>query len=361
MFSGLRRVLQERASYFTRRASPAHKLRYGAAIFGLTFAGAVVISYAVLSSDPTSPQPRPNIIGSDGHAGTGSLKAGSEVGEYVMNGISLSQFPDFEKKWRFVSSRFRTDTGEMRLTYANEVAWKALEKGSAQYPDGAVFAKIGLMTRGDPAFTSSKAPVGARRFQLMVRDRRAYADHDGWGYGLYDGNGRVFYGSMVGKTVAQVTDACHACHKLVEHRDFVFSIPMDLSPGKHVSTLANLSLTVPFATVAAETLLPEVRQYTNNAREVRLLQGSLQQHFFQGTLAEIQPTLAEEAVRTGLPSVLTVGEGNAAGFIVVKLDASAPDCAAPGNKAGKRVETFFTWPALTQQKVQQGSQCEPVG
>src|SRR5262245_19706551 len=361
MFSGLRRVSQDRASYLPRRASPAHKLRNGAIIFGLTFAGVVGISYAVLSSDLTSPQERPNVNGSVGHGETTSLKTGNEVGEYVMNGISLSQFPEFEKKWRFVSSRFRTDTGEMRLTYANELAWRALEKGSAQYPDGAVFAKIGLMTRGDPAFTSSKAPVGARRFQLMVRDRKAYADHDGWGYGLYDGNGKVFYGSMAGKTVAQVTDACHACHKLVEHRDFVFSIPMDLTPGEHVSPLANLSLTVPFATVAAETLLPEVRQYTDNAREVRLLQGSLQQHFFQGTLAEIQPTLAEESVRTGLPSALIVGEGNAVGFIIVKLDPNIPDCAAPGKKAGKRVETFFTWPALTQQKIQQESQCEPVG
>jgi hypothetical protein len=277
-----------------------------------------------------------------------------------MNDITIAEFPDFEKKWRFVTSRYRTDTGEMRLTYANDIAQRTLEEGIIDYPDGAVFAKIGLMTRGDPAFTSSKAPVGTRRFQFMVRDRTKYADHDGWGYGLFDGNGKVFYGSMQGKTVSQVTDACHTCHKLVEHRGYVFSIPMNVSPGHPPAPLITATLTVPFASVASSTLPSPVRPYVGSAAEVRLLQGGLQYHFFQGTLAEIQPTLAEEAARTGVPSALLLHERETVGFMVARVDDLDPDCKAARNKTGKRVLITYTWPYLTPQNIKSESQCEEV-
>jgi hypothetical protein len=275
-----------------------------------------------------------------------------------MNGISLGQYQDFEKNWRFVTARYRADTGEMRLTYANDIAWQSLQRGIIDYPDGAVFAKIGLMTRGDPAFTSSKAPVGARRYQFMVRDQQKYRDHDGWGYGLFDPIGKVHYGSMLGKTVAQVTDACHVCHKLVEHRGYVFSVPMNISPGQPLATSMNQALTVPFATVAADTLPPQVRPYVDGAPEVRLLQGGLQQHFFQGTLAEIQPTLAEETVHTGLPAALLLRETDKLGFMIVRLDSTDPDCKAAGNKPGKHVLTFYNWPNLAQPDLHQETHCE---
>src|SRR6185436_10943563 len=57
-----------------------------------------------------------------------------------MNGYKLSDFPDFEKKWKLVTVRFRKDTGEMRFTYANDLAFENLQKGVIDYPDGAIFA-----------------------------------------------------------------------------------------------------------------------------------------------------------------------------------------------------------------------------
>jgi Cytochrome P460 len=301
-----------------------------------------------------------SVVPSEKDAIQRAVDQGSKDAIYVMNDISIAQFPDFEKKWRFVTSRYRTDTGEMRLTYANDIAWRTLERGTNDYPDNAVFAKIGLMTRGDPAFVSSKAPVGTRRFQFMVRDRARYSHHDGWGYALFDGDGKVFYGSMQGKTVAQVTDACHTCHKLVEHRGYVFSIPMNVSPGRPSAPLTTATLTVPFATVAASTLPSPVRPYIGSAAEVRLLQGGLQYHFFQGTLAEIQPTLAEEAARTGVPSALLLHERETVGFMVARVDDLDPDCRAARNKPGKRVQITYTWPYLTPQNIKSESQCEEV-
>ena len=76
-------------------------------------------------------------------------------GEAVFNGYTLKQFGDFVHNWHFVTVRFRRDSGEMRFAYANDIAWKALSEHSTDYPDGAVFAKIGVSTMEDPAFTDS--------------------------------------------------------------------------------------------------------------------------------------------------------------------------------------------------------------
>ena len=81
----------------------------------------------------------------------------------TMNGYSLKQYEGFEKNWRLVTVRYRKDTGEMRLTYANELAWKTLSEGRINYPKGAVFAKIGVKTESDPAFAASLSPEGTRK------------------------------------------------------------------------------------------------------------------------------------------------------------------------------------------------------
>src|SRR4051812_4515226 len=46
-----------------------------------------------------------------------------------MNGHSLREFVGFEKNWKLVTVRFRKDTGELRFTYANDLAWKNLKAG----------------------------------------------------------------------------------------------------------------------------------------------------------------------------------------------------------------------------------------
>ena len=148
------------------------------------------------------------------------------AGRSLMNGYSLDQFGDFIKSFHFVTVRYRTDTHEMRLTYANDKAWQALLAGGKHYPDGAVFAKIGIMTEQDPGFTSSVVPSGAKRYQLMVMDHKKHAATAGWGYALFDKDGKTFEQNPVEQTAA-----CDACHKLVPDRSYVFSQPMRLDIG----------------------------------------------------------------------------------------------------------------------------------
>src|ERR1035437_2450819 len=132
------------------------------------------------------------------------------AGQTSMNGISYSDYANFEEKWKFITVRYRMDTSEQRFIWANASALQTLEAGSADYPDGAVFAKIGFMTEEDPAFKSSRVPSGALRYQFMVRDKKKYATTGGWGYALFDGNKTTLAGNP-----ANQAQACFGCHQLV--------------------------------------------------------------------------------------------------------------------------------------------------
>ncbi|MBY0416354.1 MAG: cytochrome P460 family protein [Bdellovibrionales bacterium] len=47
-------------------------------------------------------------------------------GDIQMNGMTLADYAGFEKKWEMVTIRYREDSGEMRITYGNDIAVKAL-------------------------------------------------------------------------------------------------------------------------------------------------------------------------------------------------------------------------------------------
>jgi hypothetical protein len=223
-------------------------------------------------------------------------------GRTEMNGISYQQYEGFEDKWRFVTVRFRTDTREQRFVWANDIALKALEGGVTDFPDGAVFAKIGFATEEDPAFKSSLNPSGSKRFQFMVRDKSRYAATGGWGYALFDGNKKTYDGDF-----GQQAQACAACHQLVANRGQVFTVPLKVSafaakppPMKEAPEVD----TVKFATVAAKDLPPEVRKHLPAGRTIQSVKGELRKHVFRGTIDEIRPSLIDEARRTGRPAAL---------------------------------------------------------
>jgi len=124
------------------------------------------------------------------------------AGREEMNGIRFKEYQSFAKQWQLITVRYRTDTGEQRFTYANKAAAKVLMSGKTEYPDGAVFAKVGFATEDDPLFPSSKIPHGEKRFQFMVRDKVKYASTGGWGYALFDREGRTFAEEPSGKAMA---------------------------------------------------------------------------------------------------------------------------------------------------------------
>lgn len=240
------------------------------------------------------------------------------------NGYKLTDFKGFPEQWEFVTVRYRQDTGELRFTYANKAAADALRKGVRDYPDGAMFGKIGRKTEADPAFTSSLVPSGTKRFQFMVRDRKRFKDTDGWGYVIFDGEGKTFPGEP--KAAAQ---ACAACHRIVPERGYVFSRFANFGTKPDAAASAAVPA-VKFEKVAAKSLPESVRRWLpDDEKEVMSVQGEMRRHLFQGTLDEIAPALTDKLAESGLASVLLAEDGQR--FSLVIRDRTSKLC--PGKIA----------------------------
>lgn len=216
-----------------------------------------------------------------------------------MNGIRFEDFRDFENKWKLITVRYRSDSGEQRFTYANSKALRALRSGSRDYPDGAVFAKAAFKTEEDPAFSNSKTPSGTVRYQFMVRNKRKYAETGGWGYALFNPEG-----FLIDTNVPSASQACYACHRLVPDRGEVFSQEMSWHPlTPRASMPANSRLQ--FIDRAVLDLPESVRSlFKKEVKTVRALTGEIQKNIFQGTIDETRLPLTFEAERSGLPVIL---------------------------------------------------------
>lgn len=229
--------------------------------------------------------------------------------EPVMNDIKLGDYADFEQQWPLITVRYRTDTTEMRFTYANPAAEAVLKSGGTDYPDGAVFAKIGLMTADDPEFVSSKVPSGAKRFQFMVRDKVKYATTGGWGYAVFGAAQDANAPARNPKEDAATIQACFACHEMVQHRGYVFSQPANLRAA-YTLQQANAPAPKPsapslqFVDYDSSALPDAVRDLLpKGAKKIRFLEGKLRAKVFVGTFGEIRPTLIKESAQTGLPTI----------------------------------------------------------
>ena len=254
-------------------------------------------------------------------------------GQTEMNGISYKTYAGFEDKWKFITVRYRSDTKEQRFVWGNAKALETLEAGRTDYPDGAVFAKIGFATEEDPAFKSSLVPSGSKRYQFMVRDGKKYADTGGWGYALFDGSKVTYEGDP--KLQAQ---ACFACHQLVTNRGQVFSVPLKISAFAAKPPPAPLNPdyeidTVKFATIDKQSLEPDVRMHLPDVKQLRSVQGELRKHVFRGTIDEIRPSLVDEARRSGMPAALI--SDKSIQFALIYQDKARKDC--PKNKSFKSV------------------------
>ena len=253
-----------------------------------------------------------------------SIVFGSEVS---MNDIKLLQYGDFTQKWKLVTVRFRQDSHEMRFTYANDLAWESMTKGVAVYPDGAVFAKVGFKSGVDPAFNSSIVPSGARRFQFMVKDAKKYAETDGWGYALFQSNGELFEGDQ--KTA---TFSCHACHKLVAERNFVFSEPIEVSPViKKIRTTYNLEKNKShlfYTSLKAKDYQSNLKKFKNKIGEnsLEIIDGDMREYFFGGTLDEVTPLLINHVLLTKKPSGFVSRDQGT--FKILKFSKNGKSCSA---------------------------------
>ncbi|MBY0315822.1 MAG: cytochrome P460 family protein [Bdellovibrionales bacterium] len=260
--------------------------------------------------------------------------AEAQGGEDVMNDISFSKYKNFERDWKMVTVRYRRDTGEMRFTYANPTAYKALLEGKSEYPDGAVFAKIGAGTSPDADFASSEVPSGTRRFQLMVRNSKKYASTGGWGYALFDHTGKTF-----DEDVNVKTQSCYACHLVVQNKGYVFSEPFisGLDPKVKWSRKSTVA-PVTFEVIERSQLPSAIfSHWPEKFKQGSSLQGSLRDVLFQGTLDEIRPTLANEAFRSQRPAILISRDSKRFSVVIPQ----GKNCQTEG-KTGQTMIAFIT-------------------
>ena len=228
-------------------------------------------------------------------------------GLQVMNGIEFEKYKSFPEKWKFVTVRYREDNGEIRLTYANPLAYAHLQKmkGAKTYtpfPEGSVFGKIAYSTEKDPNFTSSKIPSNSRRYQLMIRDSKKFKSTDGWGYAIFDERGVTYNEEPAAKTAA-----CHACHTIVKNMDYVFSIEMPLAVGSMMKTSGSpLKLDwhkFEASELASKVTVQPISAVAKVTEAVDQLDPKLLKSFFSGTLDEILPTLLARSRETGRPAI----------------------------------------------------------
>jgi hypothetical protein len=230
------------------------------------------------------------------------LNTYANIGITEMNGVTLRQFGRIEKDWKLITVRYREDSKEMRFTYANPLAYDALLQGQ-DYPDNAVFAKIGVLTGHDPAFVSSRVPSETRRFQFMVRNKEKFASTGGWGYALFDSDGFVFE-----KDLNFQSKACHACHNIVADRHYVFSQLVNLNPGKkHVPVNSEkLALgRLKFESVS-RSIVPKDYQskIPKQYKKIRIYRGEVSNNLFLGSVDELKATLIHEVQQHRIPAVV---------------------------------------------------------
>jgi len=244
-----------------------------------------------------------------------------EVTHPEMNGIALEDYKDFTQKWSLVTVRYRKDSGEMRFTYANESALKALKAETSNYPDGAVFGKVSFVTAEDPSFSSSVAPVAPSRVQLMVRNKKKYKKFNGWGYGLYSPDGSLMPGDMKEKT-----ESCVACHSLVEERGHVFSRPIGYLKTTNFNVLdTDDRRKLFFKTLDIGKLPAQIKKIVGLKKGFYDdLQGVLKEHHFYGTFDEIRHTLIKQTLTTNRPSALISRDGSS--FSIVSLSLKKSEC-----------------------------------
>lgn len=272
-----------------------------------------------------------------------SIVFGSDVS---MNDIKLLQYGDFTQKWKLVTVRFRQDSHEMRFTYANDLAWESMQKGVFVYPDGAVFAKVGFKSGVDPAFNSSIVPSGARRFQFMVKNAKKYAETDGWGYALFQSNGELFEGDQ-----NTATFSCHACHKLVTERNFVFSEPIEVSPViKKIRMTYNLEKNKShlfYISLKAKDYQSNLKKFKNKFAEksLEIIDGDMREYFFGGTLDEVTPLLINNVLLTKKASGFVSRDQGT--FKILKLSKSIKNCSTE-ETALDIYEFRSEWPATRQ-------------
>lgn len=272
-----------------------------------------------------------------------------------VNGIRFSDYKDFQSKWKLVTVTFRTDAREMRFSYANDLAYETLLNKSTDYPEGAVFIKVSMLTKGDPAFIASEVPSASRRYQVMKRDAERYASTGSWGYAVFAstpwGYSVIGWDGLVKRDgIEEMQAKCHACHTLVKDRGYVFSriAPVAVNKPGEANTQPLESQDAPkiiFRVTPHEALPEAVRKFIPRSfKNVRTIDApTSKNHAYIGVAYEARSLMIAEVARSKIPAVY-FDEAQTNMIIVYptnrKLEPVAPDC-------GEKGELFVSYWRIT--------------
>jgi hypothetical protein len=134
-------------------------------------------------------------------------------------GVTL---PRGYRDWPLVTvAREEGKLDDLRAVLGNDVALRAIRRGTLPYPDGTVMARVAWhyvsspdddRVLGDSVSHVAGAPKNG--VQIMVKDARKYPSSGGWGFAQFND----------GKPAAESVQAtCVGCHSAARARDFVFS------------------------------------------------------------------------------------------------------------------------------------------
>ncbi len=276
-----------------------------------------------------------------------------------MNGYKLSDYQNFEKEWQLVTVRYRKDSTELRFTYANELAWENLKKGSKSFPDGSVFLKVSFLTGEDPVFPVSQVPKSEKRFQIMYKNAKKHKSDHGWGYALFNGEGTTFPEDPV-----QKIKSCVACHTTVKDRDYVFSQPAPFTGKlKHLQEVKGAKVGEPKFNRTHVTQLPKNKKKLlpeSDMKELFVLHSPASKAVFAGTLDEVKPLLIKKVEESSLAAGFFSDDGTALALVRPVLGGSY--CK---DVQGTAEVHFYSIRASSEQKsgvVQEKSVfCKPLG
>jgi hypothetical protein len=141
----------------------------------------------------------------------------------------------------------------------------------------------------------------------MIKDSKKHTSTNGWGYALFEPDGKVGSGDP-----KKITLSCHACHQIVAQKDFVFSTFLDRSVESSLNDNAVAKFVRSFVVSKPEFEDRLIADLPNSLQAhlpgkiltVRSLKGALTKSIFSGSLNEIRPLLAKEALRAYSPAAL---------------------------------------------------------
>jgi Cytochrome P460 len=137
------------------------------------------------------------------------------------------KIPDGYRDWKMIAVDqllVPGKTDQLRAQLGNDIAIKAIRKGTIPYPDGSIIAAIHwtrVPSEYNDKILNGEFP-GAQSFvigspvnmQFMVKDSKKYAASGGWGFADFKD------GKPADKALHE---ACFPCHVPAKDRDYVFT------------------------------------------------------------------------------------------------------------------------------------------